>query len=73
MEKLLNILNEIKPDIDFETNEELIDAGILESLDIMQIVAEISDQFDVQLSPSDIIPDNFNSAKELWAMIERLK
>ena len=73
MEKLLNILSEIKPDIDFETNEELIDAGILESLDIMQIVAEISDQFDVQLAPSDIIPDNFNSAKALWAMIERLK
>lgn len=73
MKKLLEILEDIKPDIDFETNEALIDEGIFESLDIMQLVAEISDEFDVMLSPADIIPENFNSAKALWAMINRLK
>lgn len=73
MEKLLEILSDIRPDIDFATEEGLIDNGLLGSLDIMSIVAELTDEFDIVISPADIIPSNFNSAKALWAMVERLK
>ncbi|MBE5763438.1 MAG: acyl carrier protein [Clostridiales bacterium] len=73
MEKLLEILSDIRPDIDFANEEGLIDNGLLGSLDIMSIVAELTDEFDIVISPADIIPSNFNSAKALWAMVERLK
>ena len=73
MEKLLEILSDIRPDIDFANEESLIDNGLLGSLDIMSIVAELTDEFDIVISPADIISSNFNSAKALWAMVERLK
>lgn len=69
MTKLIKILEDLKPEIDFNKTDTLIDDGLLDSLYIMQIVAEISDEFDVQLEPSDIIPDNFNSAKALFKLI----
>ncbi len=71
MEKLLAILNEIRPDVDFTTENDLVGGGILDSLDIMEIVAEISDAFDITLSPADIVPANFHSAEALWQMIQR--
>lgn len=70
MEKLLAILNEIRPDVDFTTEKDLVGGGILDSLDIMEIVAEISDAFDITLSPADIVPANFHSAEALWQMIQ---
>lgn len=73
MDKLLEILSEVRPDVDFKNETKLIDNGILDSLNIMEIIAEISDAFDVELSPADIVPANFNSAAALWAMIERLQ
>ncbi len=73
MEELLKILEEVRSDIDFTTEKGLIEHGILDSLDIMEIVAEISDAFDISVSPADIIPQNFNSAEALWAMIQKLK
>ena len=71
MEQLLKILKEIRPDVDFEKEQDLIGDGILDSLDIMEIVAEISDAFDITLSPADIVPANFHSAEALWQMIQR--
>ena len=73
MEELLEILNEVNADLDFENCETLIDDGILDSFDIVSIVGELNDAFDVEISPVDIIPKNFNSAKAMWAMIERLQ
>ncbi len=73
MEKLIGILSEIRPDVDFAQETGLIDRGVLDSLDIMEIVAEIGDAFGVTLSPADIVPENFNSAQALWAMIVRLQ
>lgn len=72
MEKLLEILNDLHPEVDFENNEELIDDGILDSLDIVTIVTEIDDKFDVTIPAEEIIPENFNSAKALMALIMRL-
>jgi len=73
MEELLEILNEVNADVDFENCESLIDDGILDSFDIVSIVGELNDAFDVEISPVDIIPANFNSAKAMWTMIERLQ
>jgi len=73
MEELIEILNEVNADVDFENCESLIDDSILDSFDIVSIVGELNDAFDVEISPVDIIPKNFNSAKAMWAMIERLQ
>ncbi|MCI8402771.1 MAG: acyl carrier protein [Lachnospiraceae bacterium] len=73
MDTLLEILNDLHPDVDFETCDTLIDDEILDSFDIVSLIAEISNEFDVTISAGDIIPDNFNSAQALWALIERLE
>lgn len=72
MEKLLDILSELHSDIDFETEENLIDDGILDSMDIISLISEISDEYDVTITAKDIIPANFNSAKALYELIQRL-
>ena len=73
MDKLLEVLEEIRPDVDFKSNKKLIDDGVLDSLNILEIVSELCDTFDIEISPADIIPSNFNSAEAMLAMIERLK
>lgn len=73
MEKLIEILENVKPDVDFENCETLIDDGLLDSFSILAIVGEINDEFDVEISAPDIVPENFNSAKALWALVERLQ
>lgn len=72
MNELLAILEEIKPGVDFETCDTLIDDGYLDSFDILSIVSELSEAFNVEISPVDIIPENFNSAETLWEMVKRL-
>ena len=72
MEKLLNILNELHPEVDFENNESLVDDGILDSLDIVSLVTEIYSEFDVTIPAEEIIPENFNSAKALMALITKI-
>ena len=73
MDTLLEILNDLHPDVDFETCDTLTDDEILDSFDIVSLIAEISNEFDVTISAKDIVPDNFNSAQALWALIERLE
>lgn len=72
MEALLKILNELHPDVDFETEEHLIDNKILDSFDIVTIVAEIDGEYDVAIPAEELVPENFNSAKALYALVERL-
>lgn len=73
MQDLMNILEEIHPDVDFETCEKLIDEGILDSFDIVTLIAEIVDTFDVVITAEYMTPENFNSAKSLYALIEKLE
>ena len=73
MEKLMEILEDIQPDADFDTCETLIDDGVLDSFAILSIVSDLQDEFGITITPADIIPENFNSAKALWAMVERLQ
>ena len=72
MEKLIEIMQNLHPDIDFETYEGLVDDGILDSLDIVTLITDINDAFDVSIPAEEILPENFNSAKALWELIERL-
>ena len=69
-EKVVEILSDIRPDVDFETETQLITNGVLESFDILSIVAELSDEFDVTIRPKDLVPENLNSVD---AMVEMLK
>ena len=73
MEKLLEILSELKPDVDFSTENNLIDNAVLDSFDIVQLISQLNDAFDIEITPADIIPENFNSAESLWAMIQKLQ
>ncbi len=73
MEKVLEILEEIQPGEDYENCTTLIDDGILESFAILSIVSELEDEFNISVTPADIIPENFNSAQALWNMVVRLQ
>ena len=72
MEALLDILNELHPEVDFETETGLIDNKILDSFDSVTIVAEIDSEYDVQIPAVELTPENFNSAQALYALVERL-
>ena len=70
MEDLLRILNEVKPGVDFTKEDDLIESGILDSLSIIQLVTKISDEFDVEITPLDLVPENFKSADTIYEMIQ---
>ena len=72
MEKLIDILKKYNADVDYNTHEHLIDEEVLDSFDIISIVADIDREFDVEITAKDIIPENFNSAKKLYELIESL-
>ena len=73
MNELLEILNGLHPEVDFETCESLIEDKILDSFDIIAIISEINEEFDVTISAEYIVPENFNSAKALYALIQKLE
>ncbi|MEI3200319.1 MAG: phosphopantetheine-binding protein [Lachnospiraceae bacterium] len=73
MDTLMEILEDVQPDVDFESCDTLIDDGMLDSFAILSIVSELEDQFEISVSPADIIPENFNSAQAIWAMVQRLQ
>lgn len=73
MEDLLEILNDLHPEVDFEKEEHLIDNKILDSFDIVTIISEVADQFDVTISAEYILPKYFNSASALYELIQKLE
>lgn len=72
MEELLKILKRIKPEVEFEGNEHLIDNEDLDSLSIVEVVSAIDEEFDVEIGVKDIIPENFNSVEAMWNLIQKL-
>ncbi|MCI6304324.1 acyl carrier protein [Blautia wexlerae] len=73
MDKLIEILEDIQPGVDFRNCDTLIEDGLLDSFAILSIVSELQDEFGISITPAEIIPENFNSAKALWDMVCRLK
>lgn len=72
MSELLEILENLHPEVDFETCTTLIDDKILDSFDIITIISEINEEFDVVIPAEEIVPENFNSAKALYELVTRL-
>ena len=72
MEQLLDILREMHPETDFERETRLVDDGVLASFDIVMLITRIEEEFDVVIPAKDIVPELFNSAKALYALIERI-
>ena len=73
MEELLKLLKKIKPEVNFEGNEHLIDNEELDSFDIVSIVSAINDEFDIEIGAGDIVPENFNSVEAMYELIQKLE
>ncbi len=72
MDKILEILERMHPEVDFNTCNTLIDDKIIDSFDIVTLISELSEEFDVTIPVEEIVPENFNSARAIHALIERL-
>ena len=73
MDKLLKILSEIRPDVDFANATKLIDDGVLDSFDIISIVNELNEAYDIEIDVEDLEPDNFNTVSAMLQLIEKLQ
>ena len=73
MEELIEVLKSVKPGDDFTEDTELIKNKVFDSLAMIQLVAELSDEFDVEITAEDIVPENFESVKSIYNMIKRLE
>ena len=73
MEKLTGILDELRPDVDFAAEKQLISDGILDSLDILTLVDEINAAFDIDVKPKYLTAENFNSVESMWQLIVQLQ
>lgn len=71
MDKLLEILKQVRPDVDFAKEKSLIDDGILDSVDVMSIVANLKEHFGVGIALAELDPDDFNSAETIMRLVER--
>ena len=72
MDKILEILKGIRGDIDFTKEKALIDDGLLDSFDVVGIVGELTAAYDITISIDDMVPENFNSAEAMYALVERI-
>ncbi len=73
MNELMEVLENLRPDVDFENETALVTGGVLDSFDIVGLVAELNDTFDIEIGPRDLVPENFNSAAAIWELVEKLQ
>lgn len=69
----MGVLEEIRPDVDFENEKQLITDGVLDSFDIVSLVTALNDEFDIEIEVGNLVPDNFNSIEGMIALIEKLQ
>ncbi len=72
MEELKEILTGIHPEVDYDTQRDLIDSRIFDSFDVITLVGELMDRFDIEISADLMVPENFNSMQAIAALVERL-
>ena len=73
MDELKQILEEIRPDIDFEKETSLIDDGVLDYFDIISIVGELNMTYDIEINVEDLLPENFNSMEAIYELVCKLQ
>lgn len=73
MEIIIELLQDLHPDIDFNECNTLIDQNILDSFDIVALVTDLSEEFDITIPVEELTPENFNSAKAIYEMVQRLE
>ena len=73
MEELIRILNDMDDSIDWENTDNLIDDRIMDSFMVISLISELTDQFDIDIEASEIVPENLNSVEAMWKMITRLQ
>ena len=71
--QLLGVLEEIRPDLDWEAEKQLIDGGVLDSFDIVSIVGALNDEFDIDIHVGNLVPENFNSLDAMLALLQARK
>lgn len=73
MERVIEILECVKPGVDFRKEKALVDDGILESFDIITLIAKLNEEFDVEFTVKEVIPENFNSAEAIYDTVCKLE
>lgn len=72
MEELLRVLKEIDESIDWENEKKLIDDRIIDSFEVISLISELEDNFDIEIDAEEIVPENLNSVESIWKMVQRL-
>jgi acyl carrier protein len=71
--RILDILDSIRPDVDFANEKKLIDDGLLDSFDIVSIISELNDEYNISIRVTELKPENFNSVEAILNLVEKLK
>ena len=71
--QVLEILNDARPDVEFKTEQALIDDGVLDSFDIVSIISDLNDEYEINIRVHDLTPENFNSVEAIVKLVERKK
>ena len=71
--KVLEILEGIRPDIDYSSEDNLVDGGVLESFDIVAIIAQFESEFGIEVEPQYLIASHFNSLDAMVSLVETLQ
>ena len=72
LEDIIDILEDIEEDVDYENETALVDDRILDSFDILSLISALNDEFDISIPAKDVVPENFNSAAALRDLVQRL-
>ena len=73
MQRLLDALSQVRDDVDFAKEQALVDEGMIDSLDLTQIIAALDDAFDIHIPAGEIEPENFNNATDMLALANRYR
>lgn len=72
LDEVIEVLRDVEEDVDYEAEEALVDGRVLDSFDILEIISSLNDEFDISIPAKDVVPENFNSARAITAMVNRL-
>ncbi len=72
MERIYALLEKIIPNADFKNATDLVDSKVLTSLNIVKLVAALNEEFDIEITPLYLLPENFNSVQNIWALVQEL-